>query len=150
MKFRAELSLNAKTATGIRVPEDVMDGLGAGRRPRVSVTFNDYTFSTTIGSMRGVAMIPVSATIRNAAGVTAGDVLDVDVGLDTTPETVAVPADLAEALGPDTEERAFFETLTASQQRGYTDWIEQAKKPETRAKRVAETITALRARRRRR
>lgn len=77
--FTAELELNGKTATGITVPEDVMTMLGPGRRPKVSVTVNGFTFQTTIGSMKGVAKIPVSAERRQAAGIAAGDVLTVAV-----------------------------------------------------------------------
>lgn len=83
MKFRAELQLDGKTATGITVPPEILDALGAGRRPPVRVTINGYVFGTTIGSMRGVAKIPVSAAVRTAAGVSAGDVLDVEVVLDS-------------------------------------------------------------------
>lgn len=81
MKFRAELQLDGKTATGISVPPEIIDGLGAGRRPAVEVTVNGFTFQTTVGVMRGVAKIPVSSERRAAAGVAAGDMLDVEVVL---------------------------------------------------------------------
>ena len=58
VKFRAKLALNGKTATGISVPEQIVDALAAGRRPAVMVTVNGYSFSTTLESMEGVAKIP--------------------------------------------------------------------------------------------
>jgi hypothetical protein len=81
MKFRAELQLDGKTATGINVPPEVLDALGDGRRPAVEVTINGFTFRTTIGAMRGIAKIPVNAERRAAAGIAAGDTLDVEVVL---------------------------------------------------------------------
>ena len=149
MRFQAELSLHGKTATGITVPDEVIEELGAGRRPRVAVTLNGHTFRTTLGSMGGVPTIPVSAAVRDAAEARAGDVLDVGLVVDDTPQTVEVPADLAQALGGDGEARAFFDQLTASQRRGFTDWVVEAKKPETRARRVEQAVAALRNKQRR-
>lgn len=143
MKFRAELELDGKTATGITVPAEVIDTLGAGRRPAVSVTINGHTFRTTIGSMGGVAKIPVSSAVRAAAGVAAGDTLDVEVVADTAPRPVSVPDDLAAVLAGQPEARDFFAQLSQSRQRAYVTWIEQAKKPDTRASRVAQTAALL-------
>lgn len=142
MKFRAELQLDGKTATGITVPE-VLEQLGAGRRPSVSVTMNGHTFRTTVGSMGGVAKIPVSSAVRAEAGVAAGDVLDVEVLLDTAPRQVSVPDDLAAALAGHPQAREFFTQLSYSRQHAYVTWIEQAKKPDTRASRVAHTADLL-------
>lgn len=145
--FRAELQLDGKTATGLTVPPAILDALGAGRRPAVQVTLNGHTFRTTIGAMKGLAKIPVSAATRAAAGVSAGDVLDVDIEVDTAPRTVTVPEDLAAALSEDAASRAYFDTLTFSQQNAYVSWIEQAKKPETRQSRVGQTVALLAERR---
>ncbi|WP_163510513.1 YdeI/OmpD-associated family protein [Fodinicola acaciae] len=150
MRFDAELRLNGKTATGIAVPEAVLDGLGGGRRPRVSVSFNGYTFQTTLGTMSGEVLIPVSAAVREAAGVRAGERLTVEIELCHEPAQVSVPDDLRTALAAEPDVRAFFDGLTASQRRGYTEWIEQAKKPETRQRRLEQAMEALRARRTRR
>lgn len=143
MKFNAELQLDGKTATGITVPAEVLDALGAGRRPSVSVTINGHTFRSTIGSMGGVAKIPVSSAVRAEAGVAAGDMLDVDVILDTAPRQVSVPEDLSAAMADKPEAREFFSQLSYSRQHAYVAWIEQAKKPDTRASRVAQTAALL-------
>src|SRR5258708_15217033 len=94
MKFRAIIRLDGKTATGIPVPPEVIAGLGAGKRPQVCVTINGHTYRSTIGSMHGQALIPLSAANRKAAGGTAGDRIDVDIEPDTQPPEVTVPPDL--------------------------------------------------------
>jgi bacteriocin resistance YdeI/OmpD-like protein/uncharacterized protein DUF1905 len=145
MKFTGELLLNGKTATGIRVPDEVVAELGAGKRPAVRVTLRDYTYRTTIAPMGGEFWIGVSAEHRANAGIAAGDKLDVTVEVDDAPRTVEIPADLDVALANENEARAFFGTLSFTNQRTYVDWVTSAKKPETRADRVAKTVEALRA-----
>lgn len=147
MRFEAELRLNAKTATGIPVPETVVDGLGGGRRPQVTVAFNGHTFQTSLGTMSGQVMIPVSAVVRKAAGVEAGDRLVVDIELAAGPVQVTTPEDLQVLLAAEPAASAFFDGLTVSQRRGFVEWIEQAKKPETRGRRLEQTMDALRDRR---
>jgi hypothetical protein len=142
--FEAELKqAEGMKATGIDVPAEVLEQLGAGKRPAVKVTIGRHTFATTIGSMGGVAKIPVSAAVRTAAGVSAGDTLTVQLELETTPRTVTVPQDLAAALTSDSQARAFFDGLSYSRQHAYVSWIEQAKKPETRRERVTRTAQLL-------
>lgn len=143
MKFTATVEASGKTATGIEVPADVVEKLGAGKRPPVRVTINGYTYRTSIGVMGGRCLIPVSADVRKAAGVAAGDELDVDLDLDTAPRVLAVPADLAQAMDPDT--RRFFDSLSYSRRQRFVLPIEQAKTPETRQRRIDKALTALRA-----
>ena len=111
------------------------------------VTINGHTFRTTIGAVKGVAKIPVSTAVRAAAGVSAGDMLDVGIEVDSTPRTVSVPDDLAAALAEDAASRAYFDGLPYSHQLAYFSWIEQAKEPGTRQARVAQTVTQLAERR---
>lgn len=85
MRFRATVKQSGKTATGIEVPPEVVEGLGSGKRPAVSVTIGGYTYRSTVASMGGVFMLPLSAEHRSGAGVSAGDEVDVDVELDTAP-----------------------------------------------------------------
>src|ERR1700747_3708583 len=102
MKFRGTVLLNGKTATGIEVPAEIVDGLGAGKRPAVAVTLKAHTFRTTLGIVDRKSMIPVSGEVREAAGVAAGDTLEVVIEIDTAPREVTVPAELAKALRADT------------------------------------------------
>jgi hypothetical protein len=147
MRFRAELQLDGKTATGITVPPEVLDGLGGGKRPAVRVTINGHTYPSTIGAMNGVAKIPVSGAVRAAANINAGDVFDVEVEADHTLRTVMVPDDLGAALVGDPESRKFLDGLSYSRKHAYVSWIEQAKKSETRLARVAQTAALLAKRR---
>jgi uncharacterized protein YdeI (YjbR/CyaY-like superfamily) len=93
--------------------------------------------------MGGVPKIPVSSVVRAEAGVAAGDMLDVEVILDSAPRELSVPDDLAAELAGKPEARKFFEQLSYSRQHAYVTWIEQAKKPDTRASRVAQTAALL-------
>ena len=148
MKFRTIVLQGGKTVTGIAVPTGVVEALAAGRRPAVRVTLNGYTYRSTIASRGGEFLIPVSAEVRERAGVAAGDEVQVDLQLDTEPRQVAVPDDLTEALGVDAEAAKTFEGLPYSHQRSYTDWIESAKRPETRERRIQQAVEMLRSGRR--
>lgn len=143
MRFRATVELGGKTATGIEVPADVVEQLGGGKRPKVQATIGSHTYRTSIGSMDGRFMLPVSAEIREAAGVAAGDDVEVNLELDSAPRVVDVPEDLAAALARDTKAKTFFEGLSYSQQRWFTLSVEGAKKPETRQRRVEKAIEML-------
>jgi Bacteriocin-protection, YdeI or OmpD-Associated/Domain of unknown function (DUF1905) len=144
MKFRATVKSNGKTATGIRVPDDVMTGLGPGKRPKVSVRINGYTYRTSVASMGGAYLFGVSADVRQRAGVAAGDEVDVEIELDTASREVTVPADLAAAIDGDADVRRFFDGLSYTHRRWYVDWIESAKKAETRERRVGQAVVKLR------
>ena len=145
MEFSAELELAGKTATGITVPPAVVDALNAGKRIPVVVTIKKHSYRTTIAPYNGAYMIPVSAENREAAGVKAGDTLRVGIEVDTAPREIEVPADLAAALAKNKEAKAFFESLSFSNQRGYVSWLEQAKKEETRNARVLACVESLEA-----
>jgi hypothetical protein len=136
------LETNGRTATGIEVPSSVVDALGAGKRPPVRITLHQHTYRTTVARMGGRFLVPVSADVRKAAGVTAGDELDVGIELDDAPRTVDVPSDLAAALA-DVPAQAW-EKLAYTHQKEWVRSVEDAKKPETRARRVAAAIDALR------
>lgn len=145
MRFRATLEQNGRTATGIEVPGRVLEELGSGKRPAVRVTINGYTYPSTVGSMGGRSLLPVSAAVREQAGVSAGDQLDVEVELDTAPREVTIPDDLAAGLRADpTAERAFAALSYSGKQRLVLP-IEKAKAAETRRRRVAQALEELRS-----
>jgi hypothetical protein len=145
MKFRATVELGGKTATGIEVPEDLVAALGSSRRPPVTVTIGGHSYRTTVARMGGRFLVPLSAENRTAAGVAAGDLVDVDIEPDTAPREVDVPADLAEALARDDAARATFYGLSFTHRKEWVRWVEEAKKAETRATRLAKTVESLRA-----
>jgi hypothetical protein len=121
-----------------------MTALGPSRRPPVRVTINGYTYRTTVATVGGMFMFGVSSDVRRETGVAAGDEVDVDVELDTSPREVVVPADLEAALNGDPEAKQFFEQLSYSHKSAYTLWIESAVKAETRQRRVPDAIRMLR------
>jgi len=143
MRFHATIALHGKSATGIEVPADVVAALGQGKRPKVTVTINGYSYPSTVGVMGGVSLIPVSADVRAKAGVAAGDEVEIDLVPDSGPRTVEVPVDLAEALASVPAARLAFDKLSYSGQQRYVLSIEQAKTPETRQRRVEKAVTEL-------
>ncbi|MFC5824947.1 YdeI/OmpD-associated family protein [Nonomuraea insulae] len=144
MRFRTTIELGGKTATGFEVPAEVVEGLGAGRRPAVNVTINgSYTYRSTVATMDGRFMLPLSAERRQGAGLAAGDEAEVELSLDTAPREVKVPDDLAAALDGAPEAGKFFESLSYSRKQRYILQIEGAKKPETRQRRVSDTVAKL-------
>lgn len=149
MQFRTTILQSGKTATGIRVPDDVVEALGAGRRPGVRVTINGFTYRSTVAVMGGDYMIGVSAQNRAGAGVAGGDVIDVDVELDTAPREVSVPADFGAALDAEPAARRTFDGLSYSNKSWHVLQIEAAKSHETRQRRIAKSIETLRAGRQR-
>jgi len=144
MKFRATLELGGKTATGIEVPTEVVDELGSGKRPAVRVTIRGHTYRSTVASMGGRFMLPVSAENRESADIAAGDDIDVDLELDTEPRAVTVPADFAAALKRAMKAQKFFDGLSYSKQRWHVLSIEGAKSPETRQRHIEKSIGMLR------
>lgn len=132
-----------KNATGIPVPAAVIEALQAGKRPRVKVTLNGYTYTTTVGVMDGVAMLALSAERRQAAGVQGGDSVEVTLELDTAPRTVDVPADLAEALAQTLAASAAFAAAAFSARKEFVRQVESAKAPKTRTRRIAAIVTKL-------
>jgi len=135
----------ARQPPGSPSPPNILESLGAGKRPAVVVTINGHSFSTTIGSMNGVFKIPVSAERRGLIGAEAGDALHVSVILGEAPAEIEVPPELAEALATDRSSGEFFAGLTASQRKGFIVSIEGAKTAETRQRRVEKALAALTA-----
>jgi Bacteriocin-protection, YdeI or OmpD-Associated/Domain of unknown function (DUF1905) len=148
LSFRTTVELGGKTATGLQVPDDIVSALGGGRRPAVRVTIGSYTYRTTVASMGGRYLVPLSAEHRAAAGVAAGDEVDVTIEADTEAREVPVPDDLSAALDHDDAARRFFDGLAYTHRKEWVRWVEDAKRPETRERRLEATLDALRSGRR--
>ena len=144
MRFRSEVRLGGKTATGIPVPVEVVESFGAGKRVAVRVTINNHTYRSTVAPYGGEFMLPLSAENREAAGVAAGEDVDIEMELDTEPREVTVPPDFAKALARDTVARRRFDALSYSHKQRHVLAIEGAKTPETRQRRIAKAIEMLR------
>ena len=130
--------------TGIEVPGEVLDALGAGRRPAVRVTVGEHSFPSTVGAMGGRALIPFSAEKRRTTGIVGGDVIEVDLELDRTSREVPVPMDLAAALESAAVTEAFA-ALAPSTRRAHIVSVDGAKAEATRARRIAKVVDTLRA-----
>ena len=143
MKIRAILEQHGKTATGVEIPDEVVEALGAGKRPPVRVTVNGYEYRSSVASMGGRFMLGLSAEVRAGAGVSAGDEIELELQLDDAPREVEVPGDLAQALADSPAARQAFEALSYSNRRRLVLAVEAAKAAETRQRRVAKTVADL-------
>ena len=141
--FETVVRLEGKTATMFEVPLDVRAVFGRARPP-VLVTVNDHTYRSTVAVYDGRYYLPLNRTNRAAAGVEAGDAVKVSIEVDDAPRVVDVPDDLAAALAGDPAVAAAFDGLSYSHQSEYVEWIEEAKKPETRARRIGKAVERLR------
>jgi len=144
MRFHTTLLQGDKTATGIVVPDEVVEALGAGRRPPVKVTINGFTYRNTIAVMGGVYMVGVSAENRAGARVAGGDEIDVEIELDTEPRVVEVPDDLVAALDAEPRARETFDRLSNSNRGWHVSQVTGAKTDETRLRRIAKSVETLR------
>ncbi|HWF24447.1 MAG TPA: YdeI/OmpD-associated family protein [Solirubrobacteraceae bacterium] len=144
LRFSATLVPRGPAAAVVLDDEQVATvGEGAKRFPVVA-TINGQTWRTTVTRMRGEFLLGLSRAVREAAGVEAGDIVDVELMLDTAPREIEVPPALADALSGDREASAAFANLAFSHRKEYARWIEEAKRDETRDRRIAQALEMLR------
>jgi hypothetical protein len=143
MRFRTTILATGKNTAGLEIPANVVEALGHGRRPPVTVTINGFSYRTTVAVMGGAYMVGLSGERRVAAGVVGGDIVDVDLELDTAPREIAVPADLGAALDAEPVARRTFDGLSYSNKSWHTLQIEGARTDETRQRRIAKSVEIL-------
>ena len=144
MTFQTTLLAAGKTATGIEVPANVVESLGPSKKPAVKVIINGYEYRSTVAVMGGKFMVPVSAEHRAGAKIAAGDEVNVGLELDTVPRVLEIPQDFTLALEAEAAAKTFFEALSYSNKRRFVLGINEAKSVETRARRIAKSVEALR------
>lgn len=144
MRFRATIEGSGKTAAGIEVPPEVVAGLGSNKRPPVRVRIRGHTYRSSVAVLGGRFMLGISAENRAAAGVAAGDEVDVELELDTEPREVVLPPDFLAALRTDEAAGRGFDALNYSNRKRIVLGIEGAKTVETRQRRIEKAITDLR------
>jgi bacteriocin resistance YdeI/OmpD-like protein/uncharacterized protein DUF1905 len=144
MKFRTTIKQGDKTATGIQIPDEVIEGLGAGRKPPVKMTVNGYSYRSTVATVDGKFMVGFNADHRAASGLAGGDDVDVDIEVDTAPRQVEVPAELAAALDAEPRARETFDRLSNSNKGYHVSLVTGAKTDDTRQRRIEKSISALR------
>jgi Bacteriocin-protection, YdeI or OmpD-Associated/Domain of unknown function (DUF1905) len=140
-RFRAELERRGP-GNFVEISFDPREVFGEARPP-VRGTVNGFAFRGRVAKYGGQYLLGFRREIREGAGITEGDVVELALELDTEPREVEVPPDLEAAF--DNETRAAFERMSYSHRKDYADWIEEAKRPETRARRVAKAVEMIRA-----
>lgn len=140
--FHTTILQNGKNAAGIEIPAQVIEKLGAGKRPLVRVTIKGYTYRSAVATVDGKFMVGVSAENRQAAGVQGGDEVDVTLELDLQPRTVDIPQDLKSALVA-AGALAAFEKSAPSMRKEYVRQVEEAKAQETRQRRISKIVENL-------
>ena len=144
LSFKAALQALGPAAAVVLDDEQVaIVGEGAKRFPVVA-TVNGHTWRTSVARMRGEFLVGLNRAVREAAGVEAGDHVDVELSLDTAPREVEVPAALEDALAGDGAARAAFDRLSYTHRKEFARWVEEAKREETRERGVAQTLEMLR------
>ena len=142
-RFEAVLTLTGRTSTYIVVPLDV-PALFGGKRPPVRGTINGFPFRSTLAPYGDDWYLGVNRGVRAGAKAEAGETVVVELERDDEPREVEVPPDLAEALEADRAARATFERFSYSHRKEYVDWIEGAKREETRRRRIEKAVSSLR------
>jgi hypothetical protein len=144
MKLTATLQARGPAAA-VLLDDDQVAAIGEGKkRFPVRATINGYSWRTTVTPMRGENLLGLNKEVRTGAGVEAGDTVEVLIELDTEPREVDVPEALTAALATDSTARAAFDAMSFTHRKEYARWIEEAKREETRAKRVAQALELLR------
>src|ERR1700759_3480758 len=143
MKFQAYVE-PPEPMRGLEVPPQVVEALGAGKRPRVIITVNGHSWRSRVAIMRGRYLLGLSNANRQAARVATGEEVEIELALDTEPIVVDLPDEFARALDADPPARAAYDRLTQSQKRQHVSAVESAKKPETRKRRIERALATLR------
>ena len=145
MAERFEAVLEAASGGGMRVevPLDVEAAFGS-KRPPVVATVNGHRFRTTVAVYGGRFYVGLNRGVREAAGVAEGDRFVPELERDDQPREVAVPPELAAALDTAPDARAAFEGLSFTHRREYAEWIAEAKRDETRRRRLEQAVQMLR------
>lgn len=132
-------------AAAIVLDDDQVAQLGEGaKRFPVHATVNDYSWRTSVARMRGEFLVGLNREVRDGAGVAAGDPVEVTLELDTEPREVEVPDELATALASDAEATARFEAMAFTHRKEYARWIADAKRADTRERRVRQALEMIR------
>jgi hypothetical protein len=143
MRFESAVVLNGKTATGIPVPPEVVEVLGGGKRIKVVATIGDHSYRNSVVSWGDGFMLSFGAEHRAATGLEAGDPVTLDLVRDEAERTVELDEDFAAALTTNAAAQEFFDGLSYSQKRWFTLGLAEAKKPETRARRIEKYVGML-------
>lgn len=141
--FKTTLLQGAKTATGIKIPPEIIETLGTGKKPPIKVTINGFTYRSTVAVMGGNYMVGVSAENRAGAKVNGGDKIEVTIELDTEPRVLDLPIEFKKALDKNAKAKKAFESLSYSRKQVHVLPIAAAKTDETRQRNINKAIDIL-------
>lgn len=127
----------------VEVPFDVEAVFGS-KRPRVKAMIEGVPYRGILSRMgTDYHMLIILKEIREKIGKTFGDEVSITVELDTEPRVVEIPAELKKLFRTEKQAKAFFDRLSYTHQREYVMWINEAKREETRQRRIAKAIEML-------
>jgi hypothetical protein len=145
IQFTAQLQPRGPAAAVV-LDEDQVATVGEGaKRFPVVATVNGYTWRTSVARMGGEFLLGLNREVREGAGAQAGDEVEVRLELDAAPREVEVPEALAAALAADPQAQASFEGMAFTHRKEYARWITEAKREETRQRRVQQAVEMIRA-----
>ena len=147
LQFNAELVGRGPGGawTYLEIPFSVTEVFGRKGQVPVRATINGFTFRSSLMPRAGVHILGVGKDILAAAGAATGDTVKVDLAFDDAPRTVEIPDDFQATLADVPEQAEAFKALSYSHKKEYVDWIESAKRPETRRSRIHKAIEMLAA-----
>lgn len=128
MKFRAYVEAT-EPMRGLEVPPEVVEALGGGKRPAVTITINGHSWKSRVAIMGGRYLLGLSKANRQAAGVMTGDEVEVEVEIDAEPRVVIEPADFVRALDADPVARTAYERLSYGRKREYCSRSSARRRP---------------------
>jgi bifunctional DNA-binding transcriptional regulator/antitoxin component of YhaV-PrlF toxin-antitoxin module len=144
IRFKATLTREPdSSATFLAIPFNVFEVFGSRARVPVIGTINGFPYKSTISPYGGVHYLGVNRQLREGAGLKAGDIVEIEMAVDTGPRFIVPPEDLSAALEVNIQARKNWKKLSYSHQKQYVDALEEAKKPETRVSRIQKTIQDL-------
>jgi hypothetical protein len=141
-RFRATLESAGRGGHAIPVPDEIAAELGLRQHSRVTGTIGEAPYRSSTARYAGRTVLGVHKATVEVAGIRVGDAVDVTIGVDAAPRELRLPAELEDALAADDRARAGWEKLPPSQRREHAESVANAKKPDTRQRRVARAIAA--------
>lgn len=145
LRFQTDL-LDRGPAAAIVLDDEQVALLGEGaKRFPVRATVNGYSWRTSVARMGGEFLVGLNREVREGAGAAAGDSVEVTLELDSEPREVALPDELAAALAGDAEANARFDAMAFTHRKEYARWVADAKRADTRERRVRQALEMIRS-----